>query len=213
VTIVITRPLLFWITASACVFAPGSVNGQYVMENLGRGVVALRTSDTSVYVGWRLLGTDPADLAFNVYRSTASGPAVKLNATPLVATTDFVDSAADLTRPNAYSVRPVLNGTEFAASAQFVLPAGVPMQQYVTVPLQRPAGGSVAVPTGNPTSTYTYNANDASVADLDGDGEYEIVLKWDPSNSRDNASAGLAGNQLLDAYSTLHAVHGVRLRR
>ena len=196
----ITRPLLSWIVASACVIAPGSVNGQHVMENLGRGVVALRTTDTHVYVGWRLLGTDPVDLAFNVYRSTGGGPAVKLNAAPLLATTDFVDSAADPTQPNAYAVRPVLNGTEFAASTQFVLPAGAPIQPYVTVPLQRPAGGSVAVPTGNPTSTYTYNANDASVADLDGDGEYEIVLKWDPSNSRDNASAGLAGNQLLDAY-------------
>jgi rhamnogalacturonan endolyase len=192
--------LLFWITGCVCLFAPGSADGQYVMENLGRGVVALRSSDTTVYVGWRLLGTDPADLAFNVYRSTASGPAVKLNATPLVATTDFVDASADLTQANAYSVRPVLKGAEFASSTPFLLPADAPIQQYVSVPLQRPAGGSVEVPPGNPTSSYTYNANDASVADLDGDGEYEIVLKWDPSNSRDSASAGLSGHQLLDAY-------------
>ena len=75
----------------------------------------------------------------------------------------------------------------------FTLPANAPVQQYLTVPLQRPAGGDVEVPAGAPTAPFTYNPNDASVADLDGDGEYEIVLKWDPSNARDNASAGLSG--------------------
>jgi rhamnogalacturonan endolyase len=172
-------------------------------------VTALRTSETTVYVGWRLLGTDPQDLAFNVYRATGAGAPVKLNPSPLTSTTDFVDAAADLTQANAYSVRPVLEGTELAASAPFTLPAGAPVEQYLTVPLQRPAGGAVEVPAGSPTSTYTYNANDASVADLDGDGEYEIVLKWDPSNSRDNASAGLSGPQLLEAYR----LDGTRLWR
>ena len=195
-----TRHLRFWAVAGACLFAPGGASAQYVVENLGRGVVALRTGETTVYVGWRLLGTDPAGLAFNVYRATASDPPLKLNATPIAATTDFVDGAADLSQANTYSVRPVLEGVELAASAPFVLPASAPIQQYISVPLQRPTGGSVIVPPGHPTSSYTYNANDASVADLDGDGEYEIVLKWDPSNSRDNASAGLSGHQLLDAY-------------
>ena len=79
-------------------------------------------------------------------------------------------------------------GTELAASAPFVLPANAPIQQYLTVPLERPAGGNVEVPAGSPTSAFTYSPNDASAGDLDGDGEYEIVVKWDPSNSRDNAS-------------------------
>ena len=81
-----------------------------------------------------------------------------------------------------------------------MLPANAPVLPYLTVPLQRPAGGNVDVPTGNPTQAFTYNANDASVGDLDGDGEYEIVLKWDPSNTRDNASAGISAPQILDAY-------------
>jgi rhamnogalacturonan endolyase len=173
---------------------------KYRVENLGRGVIALRASDTAVYVGWRLLGTDPADLAFNVYRATGVGDAVRINEAPLAVTTDLVDTGADLALSNAYSVRPVLRGVELPASAAFVLAANAPVQQYLTLPLQRPPGGNVEVPAGNPTQAITYSPNDASVADLDGDGEYEIVLKWDPSNARDNASAGLSGRQLIDAY-------------
>ncbi len=197
----------FLFTASIPAQTPGA--NKYIVENLGRGVVALRTADASVYVGWRLLGTDPADVAFNLYRSTGGGVAVKLNDTPLVATTDFLDTSADLTQSNAYSVRPVLRNTELAASAAFTLGASAAVQGYLTVPLQRPPGASVEVPAGNPTQAFTYSPNDASVADLDGDGEYEIVLKWDPSNSRDNASAGLAGRALIDAYK----LDGTRLWR
>ena len=47
------------------------------MENLGRGVVAVRATETTVYVGWRLLGTDPAEIAFNVYRSAERRRAVE----------------------------------------------------------------------------------------------------------------------------------------
>ena len=90
-----------------------------------------------------------------------------------------------------------------------MLPANAPIQQYLTVPLDRPAGGNVEVPAGSPTSAFTYSPNDASAADLDGDGEYEIIVKWDPSNSRDNASAGLSGRQLIDAYK----IDGTRLWR
>ena len=188
--------------AVACLFIsyPTLAAPKYQVENLGRGVIALRASDTTVYVGWRLLGTDPADLAFNVYRATGTGAPVRINAAPLAATTDLVDSGADLAQANSYTVRPVLRGTELPASAPFLLAANTPVQQYLTVPLQRPPGGVVEVPPGGQVQTITYSPNDASAADLDGDGEYEIVLKWDPSNARDNASAGLSGRQLIDAY-------------
>jgi rhamnogalacturonan endolyase len=177
-----------------------AVHAQRVVENLGRGVVAVRTGERSVYIGWRLLGTDARDVAFNVYRSTGAGPAVKLNASPILLTTDFIDTTADPSQANTYTIRPVLHGTEQAASAPFTLAAAAPIAQYLTVPLQRPPGADVDVPPGAPSGSYTYNANDASVGDLDGDGEYEIVLKWDPSNSRDSASGGLSGRQLLEAY-------------
>ena len=133
--------------------------------------------------------------------AAAGGAApVRLNDTPLLATTDFIDTTADHAQENAYSVRPVIENTELNASRAFVLPANSAVLPYLPLPLQRPAGGNVEVPEGNPTQAVTYSPNDASVADLDGDGEYEIVLKWDPSNARDNASAGLAGRQLIDAY-------------
>ena len=174
---------------------------RYSVENLGRGVIALRTGDASVYVGWRLLGTDPAGLAFNLYRATGAAQPVRLNESPLVTTTDFVDTSADLSQENSYTVRPVLGGVELPPGAGFKLRASAATLPYLDIPLQRPDGGNVEVPAGHVTQAVTYSPNDASVADLDGDGEYEIVLKWDPSNARDNSSAGLSGRQLIDAYT------------
>ena len=177
---------------------------QYLMENLGRGVVAVRQNGTDVYVGWRFLGTDPAGVSFNLYRSTGGAPAVQLNSLPITDSTNFVDASADLTQANAYFVTPIVGGVEQAASAAFTLPAGASAQQYLNLPLQIPPGGTT--PDG---VSYTYSANDASVGDLDGDGEYEIILKWDPSNARDNSQGDYTGNVLLDAYR----LDGTRLWR
>src|SRR5438445_6427975 len=77
----------------AATIAPPSL-----MENLGRGVVAMRTSSTQVYVGWRLLGTDPSGIAFNLYRATGGGTAVRLNSEPIMTSTNYVDSNADLSQ-------------------------------------------------------------------------------------------------------------------
>jgi hypothetical protein len=65
---------------------------------------------------------------------------------------------------------------------------------YLELPLDRPTGGTTT------TGAYTYRPNDCSVGDVDGDGEYEIILKWDPSNSQDNSLSGVTGNVLLDCY-------------
>jgi Rhamnogalacturonan I lyases beta-sheet domain len=155
------------------------------MEKLGRGVIAMRSTETQIYVGWRLLGTDPAGIAFDLYRSTGGKKPFKLNAAPLTKTIDFIDTAVDFTRSNAYTVRPVIGGKELAASRPFTLAANPAVGQYLAIAIQQPPGGTS--PDGR---AYTYNANDASVGDLDGDGEYEIVLKGDPSNSRDNSQSG-----------------------
>src|SRR5215204_3724734 len=192
------------VLAAALFILSATVKAQYLMENLGRGVVAIRQNATDVYVGWRLSGTDPSSVAFNLYRSTGGGPAIQLNAAPISDTTNYVDTTADLTQSNAYYVRPVVNGTERVPSAAFTLPANAGVQQYLNVPLQIPAGGTT--PDG---VSYTYSANDASVGDLDGDGEYEIILKWDPSNSKDNSQGGYTGNVYLDAYK----LNGTRLWR
>lgn len=165
---------------------------QRKIEKLDRGVVAIRTNPTIVYIGWRLLGNDTEGVAFNVYRGTT-----KLNALPITATTDIIDSVSI---NSTYTVRPVVNGVEQAASK----PASVLAQAFIEIPLQIPSGGTT--PDG---VDYIYSANDASVADLNGDGEYEIILKWDPSNSKDNSQSGYTGNVFIDAYK----MNGTRLWR
>ena len=185
-----------------------AAQAQPVMEKLDRGVVAVRASETTAYVGWRLLGTDPSGVGFNLYRAAGSGTPRKLNLAPLMKTTDFVDTTLDASVVKRYTVRAVADGKELLPGAPFVLPASAPIQQFLTVPLQRPAGGEAPGPSGA-VAPYTYNANDASVGDLDGDGEYEIVLKWDPSNARDTASRGVSGHVILDAYQ----LEGTRLWR
>ena len=177
---------------------------QFQMERLSRGVIAVRTSSSQVYVGWRLFGTDAPGTAFNLYRSSNGGAPMLLNGTPLTGSTNFVDNSAPPTQSNAYFVRPVLNGIEQTASASFTMPANAPTQQYLSIPLQIPPGGTT--PSGE---NYTYTANDLSVGDLDGDGELEYVLKWEPTNAHDNSQLGYTGNVYLDAYE----LNGTRLWR
>jgi rhamnogalacturonan endolyase len=129
------------------------------MENLGRGVVAVRASGSSVLVGWRLLGLDPAGIGFNVYRSTAGGTAVRLNPSVLTGGTNYTDTTANLSQSNSYQVRPVVNGVEQAASRAFTLTANHAAEPVVRIPLR---GGGVV--------KFVW------VGDLDGDGEYDYVL-------------------------------------
>ncbi|MEV6714604.1 hypothetical protein AB0M48_21515 [Lentzea sp. NPDC051208] len=148
------------------------------MENLGRGVVAVRSSNTAVLVSWRLLGLDPDGIGFNVYRSTAGGPEVKLNSAVLTGGTNYTDSTADLTRSNSYRVRPVLNGAEQPPSGAFTLTADHAVEPVVRVPLR--SGGPVKF---------------VWVGDLDGDGEYDYVL--DRQTSPQSIEAYRRDGQLL----------------
>jgi autotransporter-associated beta strand protein len=166
-----------------------------LMENLGRGVVAVRSTTTEVFISWRVLGTDPPDTAFNLYRSTGGAAPTLLNAAPITGATHFTDNTADLAQTNSYFVRPIVFGLEQSPSAAFTLTANAPVRQYLRLPLQIPPPG--VTPVGE---NYTYSPNDCSVGDLDGDGEYEIVVKWEPSNAKDNSQSGYTGNVYLDAY-------------
>ena len=76
-----------------------------VEEDLGRGMVAIASGEDQIYLGWRLRQQDPEDIAFNVYRATDGGKAIKLNAAPLKETTDFVDATAPLDRENTWWVQ------------------------------------------------------------------------------------------------------------
>lgn len=134
------------------------------MEQLGRGIMAMNRGSNQIYVGWRMLGSDPSDIGFNLYQSTNGSSFVKVNAFPMKLTTDTVLSGANLTVSNAFFVKPVINGIEQSASSAFTLPANAAVVQYVrSIPLQ--------------------NLNDANITtqnampgDVDGDGEFELVI-------------------------------------
>jgi len=175
-------------------------NGFYHLERLNRGVVAVTVSG-GVYVGWRMFGfeydaANPSNVSYNVYRNGT----MVANVTN---STNYLDSSG--TSSSTYTVRAVIGGVTGADSES----ATVWAQQYLRIPLMVPAGGTTpsSCPTAN--EAYTYSANDASVGDVDGDGKYEIILKWDPSNAKDNSQAGCTGNVYIDAYT----LAGTRLWR
>ena len=154
------------------------------VEKLGRGVVAVHQGDGKAFVSWRLLATDPEDVAFNVYRKTGDGEPVKLNAKPLTKAPCFADTGAEFTQAVRYFVRAVSEGKEGEPSAAFTLPANAPTRAYLTVPLKTPPG---------------HTPGDASAGDLDGDGEYEIVVKQE-QRPRDNSQKGATGETKVEAY-------------
>ncbi|MFC7534533.1 cellulose binding domain-containing protein [Actinoplanes sp. GCM10030250] len=154
------------------------------MERLDRGLISVRSGSGNL-VSWRWLAADPADVAFNVYRD-----GTKVNSAPITGSTNYLDSGA--ASGAAYTVRAVVGGAEQPAS-----PAAL-----------RFATGYLDVPIQNPDSAR-YVANDASVADLDGDGQLDIVLKWDPLNAKDNSQAGVTDPVYVDAYR----MNGTRLWR
>jgi hypothetical protein len=157
--------------------------GTHQLERLDRGLVSVHSGSGNL-VTWRLLGTDPQDVAFNVYRG-----GTKLNGSPITGATNYLDSGAAAS--SSYTVRAVVGGSEQAASgASLSFPNG-----YLDVPISKPASA--------------YTANDASVGDLDGDGQLEIVLKWYPNNAKDNAQAGVTDNTYIDGIK----LNGQRLWR
>ena len=158
----------------------GPVSAQRYMDKVNRGLIAVN-SGGGYYLSWRLFGTDPQDNTFGFYVYKGS---TKLNTTPITNATCYQDNSAGT---GTYTVRPVTNGTEGAASEAALVLA----QNYLNIPIQTPSG---------------YSANDCSVGDLDGDNQYEIVLKYDPDNSRDNSQTGVTSPTILTAYK-LNGTH------
>jgi len=142
-----------------------------VEERLNRGVLALPAADGNVYMGWRLLKSDPPGTTFNVYRFLAAGEPLRLNREPLGATTDFVDENPWLGPQAAYWVRPVLEGEESAPSEKAILrsDAAKDKRHYASVKFQGP-----------------YTPQRIAVGDLNADGEYDFVIKQ-PSQGIDPA--------------------------
>ncbi|MFC9244236.1 rhamnogalacturonan lyase [Streptomyces sp. NPDC057136] len=151
-----------------------------VAEKLDRGLVAVPASG-GVMVTWRMLGSDAESVSFKLYRGSTLITETKK--------TNFLDP--DSSSSSSYEIRAIVNGVEQPGEKSGVWASG-----RLDIPLDKPAGG-----TTRDGVAYTYAANDASTADLDGDGAYELVLKWVPSNATDVANSGTCtGPTVYDAY-------------
>ncbi len=159
--------------------------GFYQMERLNRGLVAVAT-ERGNYVGWRMLGFEyagnPSAITYNLYRDGQ-----KLANVADSTNYQDVSGAADA----HYAVRPVVNGVE----GEELESAGVWAQNYLRIPLSPPSGD--------------HSANDGSVGDADGDGVYELYLKWEPNDAKDNSQKGVTSDVFLDALK----LDGTRLFR
>lgn len=151
------------------------------MEKLDRGVVAVPVSNgsTSRLISWRLLGTDPRSTRFDVLRD---GTVIAND----LKTSNFLDKGGKAS--STYQVRVKVDGEVVETTTPVTPWANV----WMKLPLDRPAAGAV--------SGGTYSPNDCSVGDVDGDGEYEIFVKWDPSTSQDNSNGGITDNVYIDCY-------------
>ncbi|AYN02082.1 rhamnogalacturonan lyase [Chryseobacterium sp. 3008163] len=155
------------------------LSAQRQMEYLKRGIVAI-PSDSGVFVSWRLLGTEAQNTHFDLYR-TENNSTKKLNEKPLSNETNFLDKTADKAKNYTYFVKSNTQDKSVDIdSAKYV----ANQKPYFSIPLKTSAG---------------YTPNDASVADLDGDGEYEIILHQ-TGRSKDNSQKGETDPPIIQAY-------------
>ena len=146
------------------------------VEGLGRGGYAVYTGD-GVYLSWRLLGTEPANLTFDVYRGDTK---IQEN----IDATNYID--ADGHAGDTYKVVPH-NGSGIENDEFIALE-----NDYFDIMLDKPETSV--------DDDYTYEFNDAAIGDVDNDGQYEFIIKWDPTNRQDNSVKGYTGNVLIDCY-------------
>lgn len=155
-----------------CVFFSANLFGQRHMEYLTRGLIAVHSSD-GVFLSWRIFANDSPETTFNLYRDN-----VLVNPEPITGISNYSDAEGDLN--SIYYLETVPEGS----ISQFSTPVTVWEDQYLTINLQTPGG---------------YTPNDCSVADLDGDGELEIIVKMEGS-TRDNSQSGITDPVYLHAY-------------
>ena len=160
----------------------------YSGEKLSRGLIGIPTEE-GMYFSWRMTLEDAAGLQFDLYRSSGGGAEVKLNKEPIDRTSDFLDRTVDYTVDNRWTLKATTGEVAIWTRLK-----GEERNPYLSVPVCKPEDGEIA------GESFTYTANDCSVGDLDGDGEYEIILKWSPSNSKRPPQRGFTGNTYLDAY-------------
>ena len=159
------------------------------MERLDRGLVALPAQDKGIFVSWRLLGTDPKGITFDLLRD-GKVIAKKLKVTNFTDKEGTLESQYSVITSHPSTVKPQTSNLKPQTSHITPWPA-----LFLSIPLDRPQGGTT--PDGR---SYQYTPNDCSAGDVDGDGQYELFLKWDPSNAHDNSHDGYTGDVIIDCY-------------
>ena len=153
---------------------PQIKEGAKSVEKLGRGLIATQTS-AGILVNWRFLGTDDVNTTFKLYKD---GNLIYTSGKDQA--TSFLDNSGSTS--SKYTIETIVNNTTINTSSSIASLAN----GFMEIPLNKPSD--------------IYSPNDASVADVDGDGEYEIILKWDPSDSKDNSQEGITSNVFIDCY-------------
>ncbi len=168
----------------------GTVGEGRRMEYLNRGVCAV-VSGNGMLVSWRSLATDSENTIFKLYKNGEFIADIDKDAP----TNYFVDGA---TAADTFTIDTFMDGimVEFAQTAIILNNKSTGQSGgYMEISLDPPA--EQVMPDG---TTCTYTPNDTSVGDIDGDGQYELFVKWDPSNSQDNANSGYTGSVFIDCY-------------
>lgn len=144
---------LFATSALALLVSMGA-NAQRFTDKLDRGLVAVKTTK-GVYCSWRIQADEYYDVKYNLYRD-----GTRVNAEPLDVS-NFTDASGS--ESSQYTVKAVLNGVEQQASKA----ATVFKSNYKEIKIKHDA-----------SLKATYEPNDACCADVDGDGEVEILMKF-----------------------------------
>ncbi len=177
------------------------------IEKLSRGLVAFSAKE-GVFLGWRMFlpevtGYTETGMSGTDYVVYRNGKPIKL----VTDSTNYLDREG--TPQDVYSVAAAHICEEGGAEKDCIVLDGktvheteppckevrVNPKEYLEIPMQIPEGG--VTPAGE---AYTYSANDMSVGDVDGDGEYEFFVKWDPSNAHDVSHRGYTGKCFIDCY-------------
>lgn len=150
-------------------------NGKAIMEYLDRGIYAVK-SGSGMFVSWRYNADDSDDAEFRLYRDNQ-----------LIYTSKAGDATCyqdnDGGTGSKYRVD-CIEGGKVTSSQNCKFTSG---SNYFDIKLNRPGS--------------QYSPNDCSVGDVDGDGQYEIFLKWDPSNAKDNSQSGKTDKVYIDCYT------------
>ena len=164
--------------------AERDTSGSSNVEYLDRGLVVMPGEEEGNVLSWRWSGLDEQRIIFAVYKNDEFFRTVRPGEPTFLEDPNGMPG-------DTYQIEALVDDEQKDVSAV----VAAPETSYLSIPLNKPANGFVD------GEEYSYSANDASAADLTGDGQYELIVKWNPDNAKDNAQSGKTGDVLIDAYT------------